>query len=144
MYFDKKPGKKFGGGGFNKRPSFGGHGGPAEMHDAECAECGSHCQVPFRPNGRKPVLCGNCFKKDGGSSFAPRQFNDRSDRPSYGDRPSFNDRPSYSERPARPAGNNDQLLEEVKKLNSKIDALLMIVTQLVEADDIIDDAETNV
>ncbi len=36
-------------------------GGPREMHDAVCADCGAECQVPFKPNGEKPVLCRECF-----------------------------------------------------------------------------------
>ena len=35
--------------------------GPREMHDAVCAECNADCQVPFKPNGLKPVLCKECF-----------------------------------------------------------------------------------
>jgi len=39
--------------------------GPREMHDAVCAQCGSACQVPFKPRsveeGGKPVLCKACF-----------------------------------------------------------------------------------
>jgi CxxC-x17-CxxC domain-containing protein len=37
-----------------------------EMHDATCAQCGSSCQVPFKPRpveeGGRPVLCQACFK----------------------------------------------------------------------------------
>ncbi len=39
--------------------------GTREMHDAVCAQCGSACQVPFKPRpveeGGKPVLCKACF-----------------------------------------------------------------------------------
>lgn|GEM_PF-89799 len=41
------------------RPSF-----DKEMFSATCAECGDRCEVPFKPNGEKPVYCRNCFKKD--------------------------------------------------------------------------------
>ena len=34
-----------------------------EMHDAVCAECDADCQVPFKPNGEKPVLCRECFTR---------------------------------------------------------------------------------
>lgn len=38
---------------------------PRELHDAVCAQCGSQCQVPFKPRpveeGGKPVLCKACF-----------------------------------------------------------------------------------
>lgn len=64
-------------GGFGGR-SGGFGGGDREMHDATCNSCGNACQVPFRPNGSKPIYCSNCFKKD--DSFASRL----NDRPSFG------------------------------------------------------------
>ena len=65
------------GGGFgrDRDGSRGGFGGgrdrdrrPVEMHDVVCDKCGKDCQVPFKPSGNKPVLCSDCFTKDGGSS----------------------------------------------------------------------------
>lgn len=52
-----------------------------EMFTATCADCGSTCQVPFRPTNGKPVFCSNCFgeKKSAGprdSSSQPRNKND--------------------------------------------------------------------
>lgn len=38
--------------------------GPKELFDAECNGCHGRCQVPFRPNGKKPVYCSNCFTKN--------------------------------------------------------------------------------
>ncbi len=38
------------------------------MHDAVCAKCGSACQVPFMPNGRKEVFCSKCFGEMNGDS----------------------------------------------------------------------------
>ncbi len=47
-------------------PSFGfgarGSDGPVERHQATCNECGNKCEVPFRPNGKKPVYCRDCYK----------------------------------------------------------------------------------
>jgi CxxC-x17-CxxC domain-containing protein len=42
--------------------------GPRQMHDITCANCGKHDSVPFEPRGDRPVLCGDCFRKqrDGG------------------------------------------------------------------------------
>lgn len=66
----------------SSRPSFP----TKDLYDAECNKCHNRCQVPFRPNGKKPVFCSNCFVKDegfdsrGSSSFsresrpAPRSF----------------------------------------------------------------------
>ncbi|MCL2867358.1 MAG: zinc-ribbon domain containing protein [Clostridia bacterium] len=36
-------------------------GGPREMHDAICAECGAETQVPFLPKNDKPIYCSECF-----------------------------------------------------------------------------------
>lgn len=61
------PGGKFGGRpSFGARPGFGGHGSdrPAESFDATCSGCNARCEVPFRPNGKKPVYCRNCFKQN--------------------------------------------------------------------------------
>jgi len=91
--------RKFGGGGFKK--SFGGgfggrDGGRPEMHHATCSDCGKSCEVPFKPNGKKPVFCNDCFKNNGGgfeksseknydnndygNSYEKRGRNDRNDR----------------------------------------------------------------
>ena len=36
-------------------------GAPREMHDAVCADCGKHTQVPFAPREDRPVYCSACF-----------------------------------------------------------------------------------
>lgn len=41
----------------------GGFGGPREMFDAVCADCGKQTQVPFRPTEGRPVYCRDCFAK---------------------------------------------------------------------------------
>ncbi len=35
---------------------------PTERFQATCASCHTVCEVPFRPNGKKPVYCRDCFK----------------------------------------------------------------------------------
>jgi CxxC-x17-CxxC domain-containing protein len=49
----------------------GGGGGyeraPREMFSATCSSCGREAQVPFRPNGSKPVYCSDCFSTQGRS-----------------------------------------------------------------------------
>ncbi|MBI5412133.1 hypothetical protein HZA43_03065 [Candidatus Peregrinibacteria bacterium] len=94
--FDKR--KKFGAKRFSG--GFGGRSdrGPAMMHRATCSDCGNECEVPFKPNGMKPVYCNNCFKKeeDSGSHGFERggfkKFDRRDERPSFSDRPSFQSR----------------------------------------------------
>lgn len=45
------------------------------MHKATCASCGSSCEVPFRPDGSKPVLCSECFGKNRPEDRPKRDFN---------------------------------------------------------------------
>ena len=46
-----------------------------ERYDAECSSCHKICQVPFRPNGKKPVYCSDCYKgKEEGPSYSARPF----------------------------------------------------------------------
>lgn len=77
-------GKRFGGGrdsGRGQSRDFN----RQSMHHAVCDECGSDCEVPFRPTGDKPIYCNNCFqgKRDTGSSkfgkkdFKRSSFNDK-------------------------------------------------------------------
>lgn len=89
--------KRSGGGGFGRRDSGGRDSGGRssggrgfdrggerpEMHKAICADCGSPCEVPFKPNGEKPVYCSNCFK---GKDDSNSQRSERRDfsRPSFG------------------------------------------------------------
>jgi CxxC-x17-CxxC domain-containing protein len=91
------------------------------MFQATCAECGSACEVPFKPNGSKPVLCNNCFKRDSGSQ--PSRFGgDRGDR-----KPSFNSgfapKPSF-DRPASGGANMDKLEDQLRGINTKLEAVL--------------------
>lgn len=70
-------GNKFGGSRGGSRGGFGGRGsdrGPAEMHPATCSQCNSDCEVPFKPNGKKPVLCHKCFKGNDGGDEGSREF----------------------------------------------------------------------
>jgi CxxC-x17-CxxC domain-containing protein len=52
------------GGGGGRPGGFGGGAprGPRELFDAVCAACGIQTQVPFKPNGQKPVYCRACFQ----------------------------------------------------------------------------------
>ncbi len=46
---------------------------PSIMHEAICSQCGTHCEVPFKPTGNRPVLCDICFK-GGSSNVKPGKF----------------------------------------------------------------------
>lgn len=53
---------------FTARPAFGARkpmrafDESAERHQATCSACGKACEVPFKPNGKKPVYCRDCFR----------------------------------------------------------------------------------
>ncbi len=91
----------------------------AMMYDATCSQCGNECQVPFRPNGRKPVLCSNCFvKQDSGAKFGPKNF----------DRPRFGDRAPRSPGADKIDTNVKQQLDEI---NAKLARILAILDERV-------------
>ena len=46
-----------------------GRGGTVETR-VKCAGCGIETTVPFKPTGRRPVLCSACFQKLGNKSKA--------------------------------------------------------------------------
>ncbi len=37
--------------------------GPREMHKVTCADCGQETEVPFKPDGTRPVYCRDCYQK---------------------------------------------------------------------------------
>lgn len=95
----KDGGRKFGGGykGGSDRPP---------MFAATCATCGKDCQVPFKPNGRKPVLCSNCFESDGPSES--RRFD--------------------HSRPDRSGSSATDV--QLKAINAKLDAILKLLNDV--------------
>lgn len=52
----------------------GGDRGQRQMYEITCSNCGRKDSVPFQPRGDRPVLCGDCFRKqrDGGDSRGSR------------------------------------------------------------------------
>ncbi|MFB0545071.1 MAG: CxxC-x17-CxxC domain-containing protein [Asgard group archaeon] len=42
---------------------------PREMHTVTCADCGVECQVPFKPDGTRPVYCQECYQ-----NHRPKRF----------------------------------------------------------------------
>ena len=104
------------------RPSFGGprggrdFGAPKEMFEATCNKCGDSCEVPFRPNGKKPVYCRNCFVRDD----APQQEGGFQKR-SFGER-SFSQPQRSAEDPRM-----GSVLKELGSVNAKLDTLIALL-----------------
>lgn len=80
----------FGGGNSGGQKKFGGRDrdrgdrGSKQLFDATCGDCGKQCQVPFRPTGKHPVFCSDCFrnKDERGSRYTPKE-SVRSNRESF-------------------------------------------------------------
>lgn len=72
----KKRGKENSG----KRRNFSSAREKKTMYKAKCSVCTNNCEVPFKPNGKKPVLCSHCFgKTDASQKFdspAARRINE--------------------------------------------------------------------
>lgn len=85
---------------FNDKPSF----------TATCAECGDSCTVPFKPNGKKPVLCSNCF---GGNTKS-------------------HDKPFQKKGPYKPAGfsgGSSDVDAQLKAINAKLDRIILAIEE---------------
>jgi CxxC-x17-CxxC domain-containing protein len=104
--------KKFGDRPNFGKPRFGGGGRDFDrptMTQATCAKCGKSCEVPFKPNGRKPVYCSDCFRKE------DNDYNGGYERKSF-------DRPAPERQPdPRPMYN------ELASVNAKLDKILKIL-----------------
>jgi CxxC-x17-CxxC domain-containing protein len=42
---------------------------PREMHKVTCADCGKETEVPFKPDGTRPVYCRECYQ-----NHKPKRF----------------------------------------------------------------------
>lgn len=118
-------GSSFGGrsGGFSRGEDRGGFGGRREggfgrgrpeMHEATCAKCEKQCEVPFKPTGERPVLCSDCFRKDGDS----------------GSRGSFGPRRSFDSGESRGGAQSGISSEQFQQLNTKLDKILGILEMI--------------
>ncbi|MDO8617556.1 MAG: hypothetical protein Q7N87_01530 [Candidatus Uhrbacteria bacterium] len=88
--------------------SFG--GGKPMMHSATCSDCGSRCQVPFKPSGSRPVLCKNCFGNDTGRSRSETFGSNRSNH--------------SDDRPKRFGGGETNFTDLLKEINNKLDMII--------------------
>lgn len=145
----KNAGFRKGGGNFGGKPDFtgdrdrgrvsrprdNGFGGsnrdrrPPEMFSAECANCHKTCNVPFKPNGEKPVFCSECFNKKNAENDRDgiRRKDDRGQRNDYS-------KPHRDERPARhdrPQSAPDSGLGEIKRQLTAIESRLNRILDLI-------------
>ncbi len=106
-------GRDFSGSGnrdFGGSRDFSGNGNRprSPLHKATCTSCGESCEVPFKPQGGKPVLCNACFKRPDGA--APRR--NPIERNEFAPKSGFT--PRAAESPTR----------QFETLNAKLDEIL--------------------
>ncbi|MBP6885923.1 MAG: hypothetical protein KBC02_01620 [Candidatus Pacebacteria bacterium] len=119
---------------FQRTPRFGGKrsGGFArpqgQVFQATCAQCGKACDVPFRPNGQRPVYCRDCFRGVNATSdvrrpqpqmpyqSAPRW---RAPQPMPATIPT----PRVVEQ--KPDHRIDEIMHSISKIQSKLDKILL-------------------
>lgn len=101
-----------------------------QMFDAECANCGRDCRVPFRPTGDKPIYCSQCFEDLG---------NGREDRGFINERNSSSRRDNYSNSYSKHSEHSlpvnkttinpdlSQFKDQLSSISSKLDKILRIL-----------------
>lgn len=103
------------------------------MHRATCSKCNSQCEVPFRPNGKKPIYCNDCFRKEDGGAQTSRFGAKKFERSGSFEKPEFRSLPQTD--------NNDEVVKQLKALNVKMDLLLQALADNKEFED--DDEEND-
>jgi CxxC-x17-CxxC domain-containing protein len=104
----------------------------APLFKTTCNHCGKDCEVPFKPNGSKPVYCSTCFNKD--QHEAPRRPVRGPDERNYnvGNREhGFSDR--HAQRPDRSRESGAEgFRKELEALHHKLDSILAVLDTVVE------------
>lgn len=111
---------------FSGRPTFSFAGGrssegPKEMFEAYCSTCGNTCEVPFQPNGKKPVYCRNCFVRDDAQDSRPSFV-----KKEYAPKRDF-DRVSTSRAPQQGDSSMKEVVRELAAVNAKLDTLIRVL-----------------
>ncbi len=128
--FDKKPRHDARGGG-NRYEDRGQK--EMQLFPATCTTCGKSCEVPFRPDGTKPVLCRDCFAKKNSS---PYQEHGREERPRFDRNTLTND--NRSERNAAPSRHVaptidlSVIIKQIAALEIKVNKILEIIANKPE------------
>lgn len=122
-------------GGFGGRPKFGGRPGgnrdfgPREMFSATCAECGKPCEVPFRPNGEKPVYCNVCFGKNKPNQSGVGQNFSRND---FKPTPQAPGGQSFGGTVKIDGAQMGEIRDQLQNLNAKIEKLIAAINPKAE------------
>ena len=121
---------------FDNKPRFdkrGGNDREMQLFEATCTTCGKSCEVPFRPDGTKPVLCRTCFAEKNASPAQSNSFSG-GDRFSRDERPQRRpERPYESARPQQTNVSSTKDYEPLVRQMTAIDAKLNQIMDYVKA-----------
>jgi CxxC-x17-CxxC domain-containing protein len=96
-----------------------------QKFDAICSNCGKKCQVPFRPDGEKPVYCKECFDMPRKEMTGKKKF-------------SANTAPRFiapAEAVATGGKSIADLTRQIAAMNTKIDTMLKMMTEGVDEEE---------
>ncbi len=51
------------------RSNQGGQRRPVELHKVTCSKCKKETEVPFKPDGTRPVYCRECYQQNKPSRY---------------------------------------------------------------------------
>ncbi len=102
---------------FNNR----GFGKPT-MFKTICSNCGKECEVPFKPNGEKPVYCRDCFKEMGGDT---KRSDDRNVARPYAEQRNSENKST----------DNFQYKQELMTIHAKVDKILSILASAISSEE---------
>lgn len=89
-----------------------------KAYPATCSDCGKACDVPFRPDGVKPVLCRDCYSK---KSLATNMTGNR-------DRFTQNEQRGHVPAvPAVPGTEINQIVKQLIALEGKVNQILELI-----------------
>ncbi len=107
----------------------GGRNGDVTMHKTICAECKKECEVPFRPNGDKPVYCKDCFGVKREES--DREFHGR-EKADFGNNAPRDFKPEFRSNPTAQVNRpNDDVKKQLAEISSKLDRLVNSIEKLL-------------
>lgn len=124
-----KRNSKFGGKHSGDKPSFRHTGARSQstMYPAVCSKCGNACEVPFRPDGQRPVSCKNCFvnttPEDRGARF------DRPERSYDAPKPVFR-APIAPMAVAKPDPRIDEIQRNIVKIQAQLERIIVSIATL--------------
>jgi CxxC-x17-CxxC domain-containing protein len=127
--FDKKPRHDSRGGDRSDRYENRGPKKEMELFQTTCTTCGKSCEVPFRPDGTKPVLCKECFAQKNASPASATPYGQR-DRFSANSRDERKPERSYESPRPHQASNVPSI--DLSAITRQISGLEVKIGQILE------------